>query len=475
MNQVATVFESSQENQLERDIFDVKQAMTDYVWALDTSDWKRLRAVFADDVVFRASNMGHYEGGDNLVKEFQNRTVRTPVRRHLLITPYVTVSGDTAEFTSYLVNVRVRPGAPGGDYYFGSGYYRNLFRRTPDGWKMYDFKWEAILLEGNTQMIPSMGPMLYLPVMKGPADAPWGGAAAPNDRGFLSSSHQVENLVIGLVRAADAKVATDLLASLAPNASAKVGSTQLTGSEAIANSLCPADRSGWQATFLTNTVVSVHGRTARFGSYVYVTASGTEGRADHSGGVLTVSAEQSDGGWKVTEYNYTPLWNRDEPITSDRIASVGAGNLPSMLWPPNSRRERMRNEEEVVALMSKYTWCYDLGDFDLMREVFHEDTDSSFHMGEPVFNIGRDQMLKMMKENRSKVHFSQHYIFNPDVEIGLDGNSAFLRCYSETRRTHDDGGEVTMAGGHYYIHARRYEGQWKFDSFRYYRAHAPYL
>jgi ketosteroid isomerase-like protein len=469
------VARSETKSDLEKDIFDVKQVMTDYVWALDNSDWERLRKVFSDDIVFGASNMGHYEGGDNLVREFQNRTVRTPIRRHMLICPYVTIDGDTAVYTSYLINVRVRPGAPGGDYYWGTGYYCNSFRRTPHGWKMYDFKWEAILLEGNTQMVPAMGPMVYLPVMDGPADAPWGGAVTPDDAAFLSDSHLVENLMVGLVRAADAKVRADVAVALDSNVKARFGDNTLEGPDTVADYMCSTERGAWQSTFLMNTKVAASGDTALFGAYVYLNAPGAGDRAKHSGGVLTAAARRTKDGWRVTEYNYLPMWDRDQKILSDRATETDASSRPRQLWSLERERAVLRDEEEISQLMSRYTWAYDLNDFDQMTEIFHPDTDSSFHMGGAVYNIGRDQMLAMMKANRQTVNHSQHYIFNVDVKIGLDGNSAFMRCYVQTRRTHDDSGDIAMAGGFYYIHARRYDGQWKFDAFRYHRVHDPYM
>ncbi|MBX3568049.1 MAG: nuclear transport factor 2 family protein [Rhizobiaceae bacterium] len=474
MNQAVKTGEPVRLSQTEQDVFDVKQVMIRYVWSLDMSDWKTLRSVFADDVVFDASNMGHYEGADNLVKEFQNRTPRTPVRRHVLVSPYVTVDGDTAEFTSYLINVRVRPGAPGGDYYWGTGYYRNSFRRTPQGWKMYRFRWEAILLEGNTQMIPSAGPMIYLPVMKGPADATWGGASKPGDRAFLSNSRQVEDLVVGLVRAADAGVAKDVEASLAGDARASFGATRLAGAKAIADWFCSPDRGRWRSTFLSNMKTSVSGDRAIFGAYAYMNVAGEGDKAGHRGGVLTVEAVRGGDGWKVADLAYVPLWDRDEKITRDRADEAGVRGLPKKVWSLEGEREPLRDEEELVALMSRYTWCYDLNDFETMLDVFHPDLDSSFHMGGDVYNLGRDATLAMIGTNRSKVPHSQHHVYNFDVEMGLDGNSAFVKCYSMTRRTPEGGGDVTMASGMYVMHARRYDGQWKFDTFRYIRAHSAY-
>lgn len=475
MNQLVRPAAAVGHSPVEQDVFDVKNVMIRYVWSLDMSDWQRLRTVFTDDVDFRASNMGHYQGGDTLVKEFQNRTPRTPVRRHVLVSPYVSVNGDTAEFNSYLVNVRVRPGAPGGDYYWGTGYYRNTFRRTADGWRMEAFRWEALLLEGNTMMIPSAGPMIYLPVMKGPADAPWGGASAPADRAFLSNSRQVEDLVVGLVRAGDAKAEQDVCAALTADATAKYAGADLKGADAIAACLCSPDRGAWQSTFLSNMRTSVNGDRAIFAAYVYLNSDVPGKRASHRGGVLCAEARQTEGGWKVTNLEYVSLWDRDQTIATNRTEEAGVSGWPKKIWAWDANRETQRDEEELVALMSRYTWCYDLGDFETMLDVFHPDLDSSFHMGANVYNLGRDATLAMMKANRAKVPFSQHYVYNFDVEMGLDGNSAFIRCYSMTRRTQEGGGEVTMASGHYVIHARRYDGRWKFDTFRYSRAHDQYI
>lgn len=465
-------------SQIEKDVFDVKQTMLNYVWSLDTSDWERLRKVFSDDIVFRASNMGHYVGGDALVREFQNRTVRTPIRRHMLVSPYVKVDGDTAVYTSYVINVRVRPQAPGGEYHWGSGYYKNSFRRRQDGtWEMYDFKWEQTLLEGNLMLIPAMGQMIYLPVMDAYSQAPWGGPTADaTERDALSNSRQVADMMVGLTRAADARNTQNVGAALVDGVELVINGGTLNGRAKAAATLSQRDAKSWQNTLLTNSRVSVVGNSARYGAYYYINpAADPEKPARHFGGLLTAELSHSSGGWKVAKLTFTQMWDRDEKVLDDRAASVKASELARWVFGLEDSREQQRDEEEVMALMSRYTWAYDTNDIELMRDIFHEDVDSSFHMGASRWNIGREAILEMNKAGRPTVRHAQHYVYNLDVKIGFDGESAFLRCYSNTRRTHDDSGLIEMAGGHYVMHARRYDGKWKFDMFRYTRAHDPHL
>ncbi len=461
---------------LEQDVFDVKQAMIEYVWSLDFSDWERLRRVFADDIVFRSSNMGHYEGADNLVREFQNRTVRTPIRRHMLASAFVDVQGDNAVFTSYNINTRVRPGAPGGDYFFGAGYYRNSFRRTTDGWKMYAFQWEATLLEGNSVLVPTSGPTIYLPVMSGLRDAPWGGlgksVASRQDRSDYS---QIEDLIVGLHRAADADDIHHVTSSFREDATIAVAATSMSR-QAGAGYLCASQRDSWQTTFLTNVNISIDGGTGHFGAYAYVNRpTGDPDGAFHGGGIVLAKVTKGEDGWGVATYQYVPLWDRRQPVVERTMLDADILERARLAYAKAGLPNSGRAERDVASLMSRYTWCYDLADFDQIEEVFHPDTDSSFNMNGTQWNIGRAQMLANMKASRQSVNQVMHYVYNVDVKLGLDGESAFVRCYANTRRTHDDSERVAMAGGHYVMHARKCDGRWKFDSFRYTRTHEPFL
>lgn len=90
--------------------------MCRYVWSLDSKDWASLAPCIAPDLVFQASDMGRYETAEALIRAFQRRGGRLPVRRHSIFNCRVRIDGDRAVFTSYLVKTRWRPGVPGGKF-----------------------------------------------------------------------------------------------------------------------------------------------------------------------------------------------------------------------------------------------------------------------------------------------------------------------------------------------------------------------
>lgn len=455
------------------DVTAIKQVMLDYVWALDTSDWQRLHSLFTDDVTFHTSTMGLIQGAGNLTREFQNRTVHTPVRRHMFASSYARVDQDSALFTCYLIGVRVRPGSPGGDYYWSVGYYRNKLRRTADGWKLSNVEFQLVGYEGNPHMEPSVesecAAQPAVRVMDSLAEAPWGGATSPADA-TLAPSELIADLYTGFVRAADAGSRTDVAAALDADVTARFGDMVVTGQANVADYLCPPQRSGWRTTFLTNTKIAVIDDTALLGSYVYVNASVDGTQAGHFGGVAVAEVRHTGVGWRITDYRYVPLWDRDHKLLNDRAEEVGGKALLRKLWSIEHKRDRLSPEAEVAQLMTRYTWSYDMNDFDQMSEIFVPETTSSIQMATTSSHVSRDQLLDTLSKVRQVTRFGQHYLFNVDVKMGIDGSSAFLRCYAQTRfRNNDD--EVVMVGGTYQLHARRLNGRWRFDTFHYKRAH----
>ena len=302
----------------------MKAVMRRYAWSLDMNDWERLEACFTEDILFEASDVRRHVGARHLIQRFQSRVVRNPVRRHAIYNPYVFVTGDRAEFTSYNVNTRFRPNAPGGDFFMAGGYYSNTFIRSNGQWKLSHLRWHGFFAEGNPRMDPSIVSLPSEPVMSGPADAPWGGAAAGVPQSQQSAALQIRNLMTGLMRAGDAKVRKDVAAAFIADATANlVGQGSIAGPDAIAATFCPADNDGWTIHVLSNEKVSVVGDVARYGAYVY-RASSAGKKVAHSGGVLVATIKRTGAGWRIHALcNSFPVGEGKGPIRGSASKPTG--------------------------------------------------------------------------------------------------------------------------------------------------------
>ncbi|MBX3568055.1 MAG: nuclear transport factor 2 family protein [Rhizobiaceae bacterium] len=459
------------------DVEAVKEVMKRYAWSLDMCDWERLETCFAPDILFETSDMGRHEGARALIAQFQTRTVRVPVRRHSIATPYVRVEGDRAEFTAYILNTRYRPRAPGGEFFMAGGYYRNSFKRTADGWKITNLRFEGLFVEGNTRMNPAAAPAPYYPVMKGLADAGWGGATVPAVPG-ASNIAQVRDLVFGMARAADARSTGDVEAAFTPEAAGDVaGSGEVKGAAALAAALCPPGGPAWTMHFLTNDKISVVGDTADFGVYVYRITPGAQGEANtHAGGVMVGTARRTEAGWRIAECRTHILWTRGVPLYEDplvRRQDIAAA--AKKLWANEDRRERGTVQEEILALHWKYTWSFDLNDPAQNTQVFADDVEVSITLDQIVRHFGRHDWITANLAGRNRQMVTLHYVTNPIVTHMYNPDLAEIRTYVMTRRTAPgDPGPVMIAGGHYRAVAQRIDGQWKYVIFQFVRSHGAF-
>lgn len=458
------------------DVESVKAVMKRYAWSLDMREWDALESCFDPDIVFETSDMGRYDGARTLIAEFQRRTVNVPVRRHAIANPYVKVDGDRAEFTSYLINTRYRPRAPGGEFFMAGGFYRNSLRRTSEGWKITHLRFEGLFVEGNTRMNPAAAPTPYYPVMKTLRDASWGGASAPPAVG-ATNIQQVRDLIVGAMRAADARVEADLASAFTVDAVADLaGIGEVAGATAIARSLCPPDAPAWRMHYLTNDKISVVGDEARFGTYVYRIVPGPGGSLDHDGGVLIGRARRTRDGWRIVEARIHFLWKRGTPLDADPLhARPDIAREAEALWADEHRRERGSVEEEILALHWKYTWSFDLNLPDLNRKVFAEDVEVAITLDQTVRHFGRHDWLTANLAGRNRQMVTLHYVTNPVVVECHAPGLAEIKTYVMTRRTAPgEPGPVLVAGGHYRAIARHIDGEWRYAIFGFTRSHGAF-
>jgi ketosteroid isomerase-like protein len=461
-------------SQVERDVREINRVMADYCWSLDTRDWERLGRCFLEDVVFEASNMGRYTDRRSLMIAFQTRTIRTPVRRHMITNRYVSVDGDTAEFTSYLQNVRVRFSAPGGDFFIAGGYYRNTLKRTPDGWKISHLRWEATYIEGNKALDPNLPPAPYLSVMSSKKDAPWGGArTAARDVG-RGDTQITKDLVIGMFRALDLGDVQEVASALVDDAEMIVNGDRMVTAAALVQALRP-EGTRWSDHGFWNEMISLSDIEARYAAYVYRVTNDGAAENTHSGGVLMVTARPTSGGWRVARLEYIGFWTRGSVISSDPVAVMpDYARIPAFIDRIEGERRPLADEDAVAGLMAKYTWSYDYWDFQAVADCFVENVQGVFTTGSTSVFLDRASMVPGIRRGRETQPYMQHYSTNYVVDMGLDGESAEVRAYASTRRTEAGGGPVFVAGGRYDGYARKIGGRWVFLTFQYTRLHGPY-
>lgn len=439
----------------------IRSVMTAYVKALDFGDWPVLRSLFIDNAQFAASNMGRYGSADALLNAFQQRTPRTPIRRHAIFSPSVSIDGEEAVFTSYLINVRFRPGSPGGDYYFGTGFYRNRLIKTAQGWKIAELLWEAMLLEGNVRMIPEAGPPVYLQVMHSKASAPW--KSLRNTSSSDSSDYDaIADLLTSFTRAADAVDAREVIGGLTNEASIIwFGREFRGGAEHVGAEFVASVQGASHASFLSNLLVNVSGDEASFSVYAYINAHD----GSHKGALMTGFAKRLDSGWRIATLTSNLWWDRARATTLLASSSVA---IPSSL-PIDSADDRT----DVAALLTLFVRQFDLASWNNVADLFIESADGSVGEDYEDYGLGRDAAIARFVERRSKLVISQTFLANFEVHTSADGQSADLHCYTLSRQASSEDPSVQLTSGHFFVNARRQDNQWRFAVIRHRTVHAP--
>ncbi|WP_299562730.1 nuclear transport factor 2 family protein [uncultured Mycolicibacterium sp.] len=133
------------------DIEEIKQVKYRYLRALDTKDWAAFAATMTEDVVGDyGESIGEehrFTDRDSLVEFMRNSLGPQIITEHRVDHPEITVDGDEATGVWYLQDRVIAP-----DFNFmliGAAFYRDRYRRTPDGWKIcatgYDRTYDATM------------------------------------------------------------------------------------------------------------------------------------------------------------------------------------------------------------------------------------------------------------------------------------------------------------------------------------------
>lgn len=133
------------------DLEDITVVKYRYLRALDTKHWDDYADTMTEDVVGEyGSSLGEehsFTDRDSLVEYMRRSLPSNIITEHRVTHPEIAVNGDEATGIWYLQDKVI---VPEFDFMLiGAAFYRDTYRRTPDGWKIsstgYDRTYDATL------------------------------------------------------------------------------------------------------------------------------------------------------------------------------------------------------------------------------------------------------------------------------------------------------------------------------------------
>ncbi|MBV9510360.1 MAG: nuclear transport factor 2 family protein [Caulobacteraceae bacterium] len=112
------------------DFIEIHQLISHYGHVIDERQWSRIRELFTDDITYDLTPMGGavYQGPDEILAFWKDPATSHPLAHHVT---NVVVSEDddgTVRVISKVISHRIGGG--------GSAVYRDVVRRTPQGWRI---------------------------------------------------------------------------------------------------------------------------------------------------------------------------------------------------------------------------------------------------------------------------------------------------------------------------------------------------
>lgn len=139
------------------DFLAIQRLTIDYCWYADTRDVAGIVSLFTDDCVFDATafDIPVIRGHEALRELFQKLLPEHEYSQHLAGNHRIDISGDAARGTSYYaMRGRVRDG---GGVISASGYYADVYTRTPAGWRIAERRGVPLLPPDYAPMTDSLG------------------------------------------------------------------------------------------------------------------------------------------------------------------------------------------------------------------------------------------------------------------------------------------------------------------------------
>lgn len=143
------------------DRLEIQDLFARYSFAIDDRDWEALDAVFTPDAVIDYSGSGGAKGSVAEMKRWLPAALaRFPRYQHLVATTQLRLDGDRATSRTILFNPMVHRDADGTEQTFFIGlWYRDILRRTPQGWRIAERREDF----GYVYNAPDMAPVPQIP------------------------------------------------------------------------------------------------------------------------------------------------------------------------------------------------------------------------------------------------------------------------------------------------------------------------
>ena len=136
-----------------RDRRAIEDALVTYAHALDARAYGRLADCLATDVRVKFGAAPWLDGIPAAEAFCRAILDRLDASQHRIGTIDVVLSGDAARSTTYICAEHVKRGLRGGDRYTVGGCYRDVWRRTPGGWRIAQRELAVSWGDGNPAVI----------------------------------------------------------------------------------------------------------------------------------------------------------------------------------------------------------------------------------------------------------------------------------------------------------------------------------
>lgn len=140
------------------DRLEIQDLLAAYSHAIDSRDWDALDEVFTEDAVIDYTEMGGSRGNRAETKEFLAKAMPNFVGfQHMVATTKLEYDGDTARGRTICHNPMVLDKGNGETHVFFCGlWYRDVFVRTPAGWRIRERHEERSYFHNVPDQMPTV-------------------------------------------------------------------------------------------------------------------------------------------------------------------------------------------------------------------------------------------------------------------------------------------------------------------------------
>jgi 3-phenylpropionate/cinnamic acid dioxygenase small subunit len=122
------------------DRLEIQELLVKYAHAVDTRDWDAFEQVFTPDATIDYTEMGGSRGNVAETRAFLEMAMPNFAGfQHMISNTVLEIDGDTAKARTICHNPMVIDKGDGETHVFFCGlWYRDVLKRTPDGWRIHD-------------------------------------------------------------------------------------------------------------------------------------------------------------------------------------------------------------------------------------------------------------------------------------------------------------------------------------------------